>query len=57
MLAFNKKEKLKNAQLSIEEYFKELSNKKHISSNDVLNAISKLSKAHVNLKFLYRKRT
>ena len=50
MLAFNKKEKIINAQLSIEEYFKELSNKKNISSIDVLNAISELSKAHTQLK-------
>ena len=50
MLAFNKKDKIKNAQLSIEEYFKELSNKKDISSIDVLNAISELSKSHTQLK-------
>ena len=50
MLAFNKKDKIKNVQLSIEEYFKELSNKKDISSIEVLNAISELSKAHTQLK-------
>ena len=50
MFATNKKKKIKEAQLSIEEFFKELSNKKDISSIDVLNAISELSKAHTQLK-------
>ena len=50
MLAFNKNDKTKNTQISIEEYLKELSNKKDLSSIDVLNAISELSKAHTQLK-------
>ena len=50
MLAFNKKDITKNTQISIEEYLKELSNKKDLSSVDVLNAISELSKAHTQLK-------
>ena len=50
MLAFNKKEQIKNAQLSIKEYIEELSKKKDVSSNDVLRAISELSRVHTEMK-------
>ena len=40
MIAFNKKEKIENAQRSIEEFFREMSNKKGISSIRNINYFS-----------------